>query len=151
MSGHILNEIKLLLAAQAQPTAFLATQDEKGHPRVRPITLMVTPQGFYVATSRKSRKAAEIRRHKFVEWVTLLPGDKGTGYLRLAGEAQEINGEEKLRTVEESDYPIKLYWSGVNDPDFVVYRILPQRVEYIRPGENDFWDVTETFQAGSPD
>jgi general stress protein 26 len=147
MRGNILNEIKLLLAAQEHPTAFLATQDDQGHPRVRPITLMVTPQGFYVATSKRSRKASEIKHHNYVEWVTLLPGDKGTGYLRLAGLAQEVNGEEKARTVEETEYPVQLYWQSVNDPDFIVYRVQPDRVEYIRPGENDYWDVTETFQS----
>ncbi len=145
MNNNILNEIKLLLAAQQIPITFLATLDKTGHPRVRPVTLMVTPRGFYVATSRKSRKASEIQGHNIVEWVTLLPGENGTGYLRFAGAALEVSGEEKLETVEENDYPVDKYWQGVNDPDFVVYRTEPERVEYIRPGEEAAMDVTQTF------
>jgi len=141
----LVNEIKLYLAAQERPTAFLATIDSLGNPRVRPVTLMATPQGFYIATSRKTRKAEEISHHNFVEWVTLFPTESGTGYLRLAGKVDEVIGEEKRNAVVETDYPVSLYWDGVSDPDFVVFKIIPDRVEYIRPGENDAQDVTETF------
>ncbi len=145
MDSNIINEIKLFLATQNHPVAFLATMDKKGNPRVRPVTLMVTPQGFYIGTSRKTRKAEEIENHSFVEWVTLFPTENGTGYLRLMGQADEISGNERKETVEESAYPVDTYWTGVDDPDFVVYKITPDRVEYIRPGENDAMDVTETF------
>jgi general stress protein 26 len=145
MKQNILSEIKLLLAAEERPVIFLATKDEAGNPRVRPVSLMSTPRGFYIGTSRKSRKAAEIIEHNCIEWVTLFPTDLGTGYLRLAGRAQEIDGEEKRQAVSETGYPVDEYWDGVSDPDFVVFRIQPNRVEYIRPGENDALDVTETF------
>ncbi len=145
MDEKILREIKLYLAAQAHPTAFLATADRNGDPRVRPVTLMATPRGFYIATSRGTRKTEEILRHPRVEWVTLFSTEKGTGYLRLAGDAREVEGEEKRSAVEESDYPVNKYWNGVEDPDFVVFKIVPQRVEYIRPGEDDARDVTDTF------
>jgi general stress protein 26 len=145
MDNSLLNEIKLYLAAQEYPTAFLATKDADGNPRVRPVTLMATPQGFYIGTSRKTRKAAEIGHHNLVEWVTLFPAAGGTGYLRLAGEANEVAGEEKSHAVEETNYPVSTYWSGIDDPDFVVFKIHPARVEYIRPGENDVRDVTESF------
>ena len=145
MPDNILNEIKLYIAAQEFPTAFLATKDSEGNPRVRPVTLMVTPQGFYIGTSRKTRKAAEIEGHNSVEWVALLQTDEGTGYLRMAGKASEAVGDEKKSAVEETNYPVQNYWNGVDDPDFVVYRIDPHRIEYIKPGENDAVDVTETF------
>jgi general stress protein 26 len=145
MSSNPLSEIRLLLAAKGLPVAFLATVDGEGKPRVRPISLIATPQGFYIATSRKSRKSLEISHSGDVEWVTLFPDDGGTGYLRLAGKASEIVGEEKVLAVEESQYPVGTYWSGVHDPDFVVYRIDPYRAEYIRPGDNDAIDVTDEF------
>lgn len=147
MKQNILNEIKLLLAAEERPVVFLATKDGEGNPRVRPVSLMSTPGGFYIATSRRSRKAAEIAGHRCIEWVTLFPTDQGTGYLRLAGKAEEVNGEEKRRAVSETGYPVDEYWDGVSDPDFIVFRIQPNRVEYIRPGENDALDVTETFAS----
>jgi general stress protein 26 len=106
---------------------------------------MATPRGFYIATSRKTRKHEEIQHNPSVEWVTLFPTEKGTGYLRLAGDAREVEGEEKRSAVEESDYPVDKYWNGVEDPDFVVFNIAPRRVEYIRPGEDDARDVTDTF------
>jgi general stress protein 26 len=145
MDNSLLSEIKLYLAAQEYPTAFLATKAADGNPRVRPVTLMATPEGFYIGTSRKTRKAAEIENHNFVEWVTLFPTVDGTGYLRLAGEASEVAGDEKRNAVVETNYPVTSHWSGVDDPDFVVFKINPARVEYIRPGENDARDVTESF------
>ncbi|TKJ36858.1 hypothetical protein CEE37_14840 [candidate division LCP-89 bacterium B3_LCP] len=145
MSKNTLNEIKLLFAAQEQHVVYLATLDSSGHPRVRPVTLMVTPSGYYIATSRMTRKAAEIRECDKVEWVTLFPGERGTGYIRFAGNTIEVFGQEKRQAVEENDYPVEKYWTGIDDPDFVVFRIEPERVEFIRPGENDALDVTDTF------
>jgi general stress protein 26 len=145
MNSNSLSEIRLLLAAQELPVAFLATVDDAGKPRVRPISLMSTPQGFYIATSRKSRKSVQIVNHSEVEWVTLFPTDAGTGYLRLFGKAKEVHGEEKSRTIEETQYPVRTYWNGVDDPDFIVFRIDPLRVEFIRPGDNDAIDVTHDF------
>ena len=145
MNSENLAEIKLLLAAKERPVAFLATVNQQGHPRVRPLNLMVTPNGFYLATSRKSRKVAELAVHHAVECVTIFPTEDGTGYLRIAGEAVEVRGAEKKKAVEETQYPVKKYWKGVGDPDLAVFRIEPQRVEYIRPGEDDPMDVTPHF------
>jgi len=145
MNSENLAEIKLLLAAKERPVAFLATVNQQGQPRVRPLNLMVTPKGFYLATSRKSRKVAELAVHQAVECVTIFPTEDGTGYLRIAGEAVEVRGAEKKRAVEETQYPVKKYWKGVSDPDLAVFRIEPQRVEYIRPGEDDPMDVTPHF------
>jgi general stress protein 26 len=145
MNSENLAEIKLLLAAKERPVAFLATVNPQGQPRVRPLNLMVTPNGFYLATSRKSRKVAELEVHHAVECVTIFPTEDGTGYLRIAGEAVEVKGAEKKRAVEETQYPVKKYWKGVSDPDLAVYRIEPQRVEFIRPGEDDPMDVTPHF------
>ncbi|RJP82240.1 MAG: hypothetical protein C4524_00960 [Candidatus Zixiibacteriota bacterium] len=140
-----LSEIKLLLATKERPVAFLATVDNQGRPRVRPLNLMITPRGFYLATSRKSRKVAEVQNNSAVELVTLFPTEAGTGYLRLAGRAQEVKGEEKRHAVEETHYPVEVYWTGVEDPDLAVFRVDLERVEYIRPGEDDPLDVTPGF------
>ncbi len=145
MTVNNLSEIKLLLAASERPIIFLATADPEGIPHVRPVNLMITPQGFYIGTSRRSRKVTDIRQRHQVEWVTLFPTEEGTGYLRIAGEAREVNGAEKHHAIEETGYPVNTYWSGVEDPDFAVFRIDPVRVEYIRPGENDPLDVTSQF------
>jgi general stress protein 26 len=147
MNSTTLNEIRLLLATRELPVAFLATVDETGNPRVRPFSLMATPAGFYLATSRKTRKAVEIMRNNSVEWVTLFPTESGTGYLRLSGAAVEVAGEEKMHTLQESQYPVHTYWTGLNDPDLVVFRIDPTHVEFIRPGENDAADVTDNFKV----
>ncbi len=145
MNSHNLSEIRLLLAAEERPIAFFATVDQAGHPRVRPLNLMITPKGFYIATSRRSRKVAELKGRNLVEWVTLFPTDQGTGYLRIAGPVREVKGAEKHDAVEETHYPVAAYWKGVDDPDLVVFRVEPQRVEYIRPGENDPLDLSAGF------
>jgi general stress protein 26 len=149
MNQESLNEIKLLLAAKERPVVFLATVDSEGKPRVRPLNLMSTPRGFYIATSRKSRKIRELKSSDAVEMVTIFPTEKGTGYLRIAGKAKEVKGQEKRSTIEETHYPVEKYWNGVDDPDFMVLRIDPERVEYIRPGEDDPMDVTATFSRST--
>lgn len=149
MNHESLNEIKLLLAAEERPIVFLATVDPEGKPRVRPLNLMSTPRGFYIATSKKSRKIRELKGSDAVEMVTIFPTEKGTGYLRITGKAREVNGQEKRSTIEETHYPVEKYWNGVDDPDFMVFRIDPERVEYIRPGEDDPMDVTATFSRST--
>ncbi len=63
----------------------------------------------------------------------------------MNGRAVEMRGEEKKKVVKEWSYPVEKYWSGIEDPDFVVYRIIPEEAEYIRPGGYHSIDVTALF------
>lgn len=139
-------EIQKLLAERDHPVAFLATIDVQGFPQVRPLTLMSYGKHFYLATSTSSRKAMQITRDDRIEFVSLLPRDGSTGYLRVMGHAKRVMDPTLARTVTETcGYPVDKYWEGVEDKDFFLMRVEPERIEYMRPGEFEAIEVTHDY------
>ncbi|MFH2054544.1 MAG: pyridoxamine 5'-phosphate oxidase family protein [bacterium] len=146
MSEAKFEEIAQLLAEREHPVAFLATVDVQGFPQVRPLTLMSHGKDFYLATSTSSRKALQLTRDDRVEFVSLLPKEGNTGYLRVMGNAKRVVDPALAKKVTEAcGYPVKKYWQGVEDDDFFLIRVEPQRVEYMKPGEFEAIEVTRDY------
>ncbi len=146
MSESVLQEMRSRLARLDRPRAFLASLSESGAPQVRPVTLMLTGGRFYFATSRSSRKAKQIAIDGRVEFVAPFCEGSYNGYLRVQGLAREIRDPKIAEQVTHAcGYPVTQYWSGVEDPDFFFFEVSPQRVEYMKPGDESATDVTSEF------
>lgn len=141
-----LEEIRLRLSKLKHPQSFLATVDNSGAPQVRPVTLMVYDDSFYLATSRSTRKARQIVDDNRVEFVTPFSEEGHGGYLRVMGLVQPISDLALMgKITDATSYPVTVYWRGVDDPDFFLFRVNPLRVEYMKPGDNDAAEVTDEF------
>ena len=146
MTLPVLTEIVARLEQSQNPRAFLATLDSHGSPQVRPVTVMHYAGRFYFATARSSRKAKQIATDGRVEFVTTFSEGGNSGYLRVQGVAAEIRDFHLARKVTTAcSYPVSNYWLGVEDPDFFFIGIAPERIEYMKPGENDAVEVTNEF------
>jgi general stress protein 26 len=146
MEKVTVQEIGALLAELKNPQTFLATVDASGAPQVRPVTVMHHSGRFYFATSRASRKVSHIARDRRVEFVTpFKEGDNG-GYLRVQGVVNEIKELELVETVtKKCKYPVQNYWKGIDDPDFFFFQVVPERVEFMKPGAETAIEVTSEF------
>jgi len=139
-------EIQKLMAEREHPVAFLASVDAEGFPQVRPVTLMAHGKDFYLATATSSRKAVQIRNDDRVEFVSLLPRDGNTGYLRVMGHAKRVTDLALAEKVTKAcGYPVEHYWEGVSDDNFFMVKVAPVRVEYMKPGEFGAIEVTEEY------
>ena len=110
---------------EESPYPMLATADGD-QPRVRPVRPVKT-EGFivYVANQRRFAKTVEIERNPRVELC----------YLSAARDQVRITGLAEL-VLDESE------WLGEFDnPEFILYRIRPARVRWMREWSTVYHDV----------
>jgi general stress protein 26 len=113
---------------------YLATA-EGTQPRVRPVTLLDIEKKFWIATSPRSAKARQIFRNPNVEFCLSLKEECGEGYVRVSGVA-DAEKDDAVRAHIGSQIPfLTQHWSGVDDPNFLLFRITRVEVEYMRPGD----------------
>lgn len=129
--------------------AHLATVDSgNGHaPEIRPMTLLEDGWCFYIATSVSSRKAKEMDRHPKAAFLVYFHDGKNAGYLRVTGKLQTVTDAiTRDKVVKAADYPLACRWKGgAADPNLYFTRIIPERAEYLRPGEDEAMDITAEF------
>jgi len=114
---------------------FLATWDGE-YPRVRPVSLVRDGLRFYLGTDRCCAKSKQIATNPNVEFVVLLKKEY-SGYIRVAGKAVEVTGPQKHEVWERAGgYDVTHYYEdGLDNPQFIMFRIVPERVMLMSPGE----------------
>ena len=119
-------------------------------PEARPITLLEQDWRFYAATGAGTRKAREIERHPKVAALVMFRKENCSGYLRISGRAEAVDdAAERKRIADAASYSLECRWKGAGDPDLSFIRIVPERIEYMRPGDDDAKDVTADLAAGA--
>jgi general stress protein 26 len=115
--------------------ASLATCDN-GQPRVRPVSVfMVDKMSFLLATFSGSRKSVQMRHNPKVELCFV---DSHHRQVRVAGTASLVNSvEEKGRLMKEYLDPAMWgsFFKGPEDPNFALFRIVPEQVEWMEQGQ----------------
>ncbi len=118
---------------------YIATMEDD-QPHLRPMTLIWWERRFWFATGSRDAKVAQIKANPKVEWSLLLPGDGCTGYLKCTGSMREERDSSVRRAVADAARFLYNYWKDADDPDFILYEMLPSRMRYMEPGadlEND--------------
>ncbi len=107
----------------------LATVDGD-RPRVRPVSPVRT-DGFtvYVANLRSYHKTAEIAANPRVELCYL---SDGHDQVRIAGTAEVVTDPALLASIWESNPLLRGYLGSADNPELVVYRVVPERVRYMK-------------------
>jgi general stress protein 26 len=112
----------------ANPYCALVTVDSKGQPQVR--TMNPFPLGdemlIWFATSRKSRKVAEIKNNPKVS-VYYADHNHAKGYVTITGKAVIIDDKELLKKMKRD------YWESIPDWEniFVLIKIIPVKMDVI--------------------
>ena len=116
----------------------LATLDGD-QPRVRPVS-PVRVDGFtiYVANLRRYGKTREIAANPKVELCYL---DDRHDQVRITGIAEILTDEKVLAEIWESNPLLRKYLGTPENPDLIIYRILPERVRFMREWALDYFDV----------
>jgi general stress protein 26 len=108
---------------------YLATV-EGDQPRLRPIAPVKT-EGFtvYVANLRSYGKTAEIETNPRVELCYL---DGHHDQVRITGVAEVVTDPAIKLEIWNSNPHIRKYLISVDHPDFILYRITPARVRFMK-------------------
>src|SRR3954468_2573250 len=123
---------------QADRFPYLATIDGD-QPRVRPVSPVRT-DGFtiYVANLRSYHKTVEIAANPRVELVYL---DDQHDQVRITGVAEVVDDRAILQEIWDGNPLLRQYLGSLDNPALIVYRIVPNRVRYMKEWALDYHEV----------
>jgi len=134
------HEIRSLALGVVQADRFpkLASLDGD-QPRLRPVSPVRT-EGFtvYVASLRSSHKTGEIGEEGKVELCYLT---KDHDQVRITGIAHVVNDRDVKQAIWEENPLLRVYLKAVDNPEFVLYRIEPRQVRYMREWALEYFEV----------
>lgn len=116
----------------------LATIDGD-QPRLRPVSPVRTDEfTVYVANLRQYHKTAEIEVNPKVELCYM---DTGHNQVRLTGIAEVVTDRELLQEIWDENPLLRQYLQTIDNPQFILYRIVPKHVRYMREWALEYYDV----------
>lgn len=118
----------------------LATVDSQSQPRVRPVSPVRVDPDFtiYVANLAMYKKTSEIAENPQVELAYLAPDHD---QLRITGHAKIVSDKETLADIWATNPLLKQYLGSPDNPEFILYRIVPNQVRFMREWALDYHDV----------
>lgn len=118
----------------------LGTVDETNQPRVRPVSPVRVDDDFtvFVANLASYQKTAEILANPKVELTYLEPDHD---QLRITGTAVAETNRETIEAIWSSNPLLKQYLGSPENPEFILYRIDPEQVRFMREWALDYHDV----------
>lgn len=123
---------------QADRFPHLATIDQD-QPRLRPVSPVRT-DGFvvYVANLRPYGKTAEIAANPKVELCYL---NDQHDQVRLTGVAEIVSDRGLLQEIWDANPLLRQYLGSLDNPLLIVYRIVPNRVRYMKEWALEYHEV----------
>jgi uncharacterized pyridoxamine 5'-phosphate oxidase family protein len=137
-----------LAVVQADRFPHLATM-EGDQPRLRPVSPVRT-DGFtvYVANLRRYDKTAQIAANPKVELCYL---DDRHDQVRITGRAEVLNDRALndrvlsdrvlLQEIWDANPLLRQYLGSLDNPELIVYRIVPSQVRFMREWALSYYDV----------
>jgi general stress protein 26 len=116
----------------------LATIDGD-QPRLRPVS-PVRVEGFtiYVANLRSYGKTHEIAANPKVELCYL---DSEHDQVRITGRAEVLSERPLLEEIWNSNALLRRYLGSIDNPELIIYRIVPERVRFMREWALEYHEV----------
>jgi general stress protein 26 len=131
--------VELALAVlRADRFPILATVDGD-QPRLRPVSPVRT-DGFtvYVANLRSYHKTAEIAANPKVELCYV---DPHHDQVRITGVAEVVTDRAFLQAIWDANPLLRQYLGSLDNPEFLLYRVRPTRVRFMREWALDYHEV----------
>ncbi len=121
----------------------LATVDPEGQPRVRPVSPVRVDEDFtvFVANLAVYRKTREIAANPRVELAYLSPSHD---QVRIAGVAAVETDAGTIAAIWEGNPLLRQYLGSPENPQFLLYRIEPSQVRFMREWALDYHEVPRT-------
>ncbi len=121
----------------------LATVDPAGQPRVRPVSPVRVDEDFtvYVANLASYHKTGEIAANPRVELAYLSPSHD---QVRITGIAAVETDAATIAAIWEKHPLLRQYLGSPDNPQFLLYRIDPERVRFMREWALDYHEVPRT-------
>ena len=83
----------------------------------------------YVASLRSSHKTGELEQNAKVELCYM---SDGHDQVRITGVAESVTDRETLQDVWNTNPLLRSYLGTIDNPEFMLYRIVPAQVRFMR-------------------
>jgi general stress protein 26 len=134
--GELVNQALGVIASARFPHLATADGDQ---PRLRPVSPVRTDRfTVYVANLRRYGKTAEIAANPRVELCYL---DAGHDQVRITGVAEVVTEQGVLQEIWDSNPLLRQYLGRIDNPELIVYRVVPRRVRYMKEWALDYHEV----------
>jgi general stress protein 26 len=118
-----------LEVVRTNPFPVLASLDGD-QARVRPVSPVRTEEfTVFVASMRSSHKTGEIEANSKVE-LCYLSGEHDQ--VRVTGVAENVTDGEVRQSIWDANPLLRTYLKSVDNPEFILYRIVPGEVRYMK-------------------
>ena len=108
-------------------------------PRARPVSPVRTDQfTTYVASFRHSHKTGELARNGRVELCYM---DSDHDQVRITGVAEIVTDREVIQAIWDTNPLLRSYLVTVDNPEFILYRIVPSQVRFMREWALEYHEV----------
>lgn len=116
----------------------LATMDGD-QPRLRPVS-PVRVDGFkvYIANLKSYQKTTQIQANPKVELCYL---DSDHNQVRITGLAEVVKDRPLLEEIWRKNRLLEHYLGSIDNPELIVYRIVPNKVTYMLEWALAYWEV----------
>lgn len=118
----------------------LATVDAENRPRVRPVSPVRVDPDFtiYIANLASYHKTEEIAANPAVELAYLAPGHD---QIRISGRAENVTDPSLVDEIWAANPLLRQYLGSPENPEFILYRIVPERVRFMREWALEYHEV----------
>lgn len=118
----------------------LATVENGSQPRVRPVSPVQVDPDFtiYIANLAAYHKTAEIAANPAVELAYLAPDHD---QVRITGQAETVTDPAVIDPIWKRNPLLKQYLGSPENPEFILYRVVPERVRFMREWALEYHEV----------
>lgn len=117
----------------------LATVDQAGQPRVRPVSPVRTDDfTIFVANLRRYGKTVELAVNPRCELCYL---DDQHDQVRITAQAEVLTDPLILNAIWETNPLLRRYLGSLENPELIIYRMLPLRVRFMREWALEYHEV----------
>lgn len=128
-----------LAVVAADPFPMLASIDGD-QPRVRPVSPVLTEEFVvWVASMRSSSKTAQIEANSRVELCYLT---QDHDQVRITGTAELVTDGAQRQKIWDKNPLLRAYLKSIDNPEFMLYRVAPSRVRFMREWALEYHEVT---------
>jgi len=135
-----------LATMQLAKFPMLATVDSVGQPRLRPVSPVRTDEfTVFVANLRRYGKTAELAANPQCELCYL---DENHDQVRITAIAEALDREVEadrllLEAIWAGNPLLRRYLGSPDNPELIIYRLLPNRVRFMREWALEYHEVVE--------
>jgi general stress protein 26 len=130
---------ELALATMRQAKFPILASADGDQPRARPVVpVKTTDFTVFVASFRSSHKTGELAQNAKVELCYM---SEAHDQVRITGLAHLVTERNVIQEIWDANPLLRSFLGAVDNPEFMLYRIDPARVRFMREWALEYYDV----------